>query len=483
MLEALKDPTLLRSQCLVGSEWVNATHDARLPVFDPATGREIATVPAFSAADTEAAIDSSEKAGLLWRDVPTSRRSALLEAWYDAIIANADDLAIIMTAEQGKPLAEAKGEVVYAASFIKWFAEEAKRGYGDTIPSPANDRQIITLREPVGLAVAITPWNFPAAMITRKAGAALAAGCAMVVKPSDLTPLSALALGLLAQRAGIPDGVLSVITGMPDQIGPQFTGNPKVRKLSFTGSTNIGRLLMEQSATTLKRLSLELGGNAPFIVFEDADLDLAVAGLMASKFRNAGQTCVCANRILVHRDVHDAFADKLAAAIGKLKVGNGFAEGVTIGPLINQAAIAKVERHIDDARSKGGAIHSTNKTELGGQFASPTLMIGANLDMALAHEETFGPLAPLFAFGDEAEAIELANDNESGLAGYFYSNDARRVWRVAERLETGMVGINTGVISMEVAPFGGIKQSGFGREGSKYGTDEYMSIKTLHMAR
>ncbi|TKT74578.1 NAD-dependent succinate-semialdehyde dehydrogenase [Aquamicrobium sp. LC103] len=481
MFEGLKDRSLLVERCYVGGEWIASASGSTIAVTDPATGREIARVPALTASETSSALAAAEAAGSEWADVPVSRRAALLEQWHGLILDNRDDLALIMTAEQGKPLAEALGEIGYAASFVKWFAEEARRGYGEIIPSPAGDRRIFALREPVGLSVAITPWNFPAAMITRKAAAALAAGCAMVVKPSELTPLSALALALLAERAGIPAGVLSVVTGMPDQIGPQFTGSDKVRKLSFTGSTRVGRLLMQECAPTLKRLSLELGGNAPFIVFDDADLDLAVAGLMASKFRNGGQTCVCANRVLVQRGVYAEFAGRLGAAVKKLKVGNGFAPDTTIGPLINAAAVGKVERHVVDALEKGAVQFAASECAPGGNFAAPLVLTDANPDMVLAREETFGPVAPLFSFGDEAEAVELANASESGLAGYFYSNDMRRIWRVAERLETGMVGANTGTISIEVAPFGGIKQSGFGREGARQGMEEYQSVKTLHL--
>ncbi|CAH1651147.1 NAD-dependent succinate-semialdehyde dehydrogenase [Chelatococcus asaccharovorans] len=477
----LRDPSLLAEKAFIGGEWAGGRNGDTLAVVDPATGATIATVPALGADETRAAIDAANAAWPRWRALPSAERGRLLEIWYRLMLDNAEDLAVIMTAEQGKPLAEARGEVTYGASFVKWFAEEARRIYGDTIPAPSTDRRIITLREPVGVSAAITPWNFPNAMITRKCAPALAAGCPVIVKPSDFTPLSALALAVLAERAGFPKGIFSVLTGLPDGIGGELTGNETVRKLSFTGSTRVGRLLMRQSADSVKRLSFELGGNAPFIVFDDADLDLAIAGVMASKFRNAGQTCVCANRILVQDGIYDRFAERLATEVAKLKVGNGFDEGVTIGPLINQAAVDKVERHVDDARAKGANLLIGGAPLPGTLFATPTILTGATTEMALASEETFGPLAPLFRFHDESEAIAIANATPFGLASYFFTQDIRRSWRVTERLEFGMVGLNTGSVSLEVAPFGGIKQSGLGREGSRYGLDEYLETKTLHV--
>ncbi|HSG96030.1 MAG TPA: NAD-dependent succinate-semialdehyde dehydrogenase, partial [Afifellaceae bacterium] len=415
-----------------------------------------------------------------WRAKTGKERSAILRKWNDLMLANADDLAMIMTAEQGKPLPEARGEIVYAASFIEWFAEEAKRVNGDTLQSPWPDRRIVVIKQPVGVCAAITPWNFPAAMITRKAGPALAAGCPMVLKPAQATPFSALALAVLAERAGVPAGIFSVLTGSSSAIGGEMTSNPIVRKLTFTGSTEVGSRLMQQCAKTIKKLSLELGGNAPFIVFDDADLDAAVEGAMISKYRNAGQTCVCANRIYVQDGVYDAFAQKLVAAVEKLKVGDGFEPGVNQGPLIDAAAVAKVEEHIADALAKGGRVLTGGKRHpLGRSFFQPTVLAGATPDMMVAREETFGPLAPLFRFKTDDEAVALANSTEFGLASYFYSRDIGRIWRVAEGLESGMVGINTGLISNEVAPFGGVKQSGLGREGSKYGIDEYQEIKYL----
>ncbi|GLU33853.1 NAD-dependent succinate-semialdehyde dehydrogenase [Trinickia caryophylli] len=476
----LKDPSLLRTKAFVAGEWQDAQGGATFEVRNPATGRVLATVPKMGAAETRRAIEAANAAWPAWRAQPAKARAAILRKWYDLMIAHADDLAQIMTAEQGKPLAEAKGEIQYAASFLEWFGEEAKRVYGDTIPSPANDRRIVVVKEPVGVCAAITPWNFPAAMITRKVGPALAAGCPIVVKPAEATPLSALALAALAERAGLPAGVLSIVTGEPKEIGGELTANPLVRKLSFTGSTAIGRLLMAQCAATVKKVSLELGGNAPFIVFDDADLDAAVTGAIASKYRNSGQTCVCANRFYVHERVYDAFAEKLRAAVEQLKVGRGTEAGVVQGPLINEAAVQKVEAHIEDALAKGAHVATGGKRHaLGYSFFEPTVLTGVTPAMRVAKEETFGPVAPLFRFASDDEVVRLANDTEFGLAAYFYSRDVGRVWRVAEALEYGMVGINTGLISNEVAPFGGVKQSGIGREGSHYGIDEYVVVKYL----
>lgn len=480
---ALKDPALLRERAFVAGEWQAADGGATLEVRNPATGALIGTVPAMGAAETRRAIDAANAAWPAWRKKTAKERAAILRKWHDLMIAHADDLALILTTEQGKPLAEAKGEIGYAASFLEWFAEEGKRVYGDTIPSPANDKRIVVTKESVGVCAAITPWNFPAAMITRKVGPALAAGCPIVVKPAEATPFSALAMAVLAERAGVPAGVFSVVTGEPKAIGGELTSNPIVRKLSFTGSTPVGRLLMAQCAATVKKVSLELGGNAPFIVFDDADLDAAVEGAIASKYRNSGQTCVCTNRFYVHEKVYDAFAEKLTAAVAKLKVGLGTEAGVVQGPLINGAAVQKVESHIADALDKGARVTTGGKRHaLGHGFFEPTVLTGVTPDMKVAKEETFGPLAPLFKFSTEEEAIRYANDTEFGLAAYFYSRDIGRVWRVAEALEYGMVGINAGIISNEVAPFGGVKQSGLGREGSHYGIDDYVVIKYMCVA-
>jgi succinate-semialdehyde dehydrogenase/glutarate-semialdehyde dehydrogenase len=476
----LKDPTLLRTHAYIAGEWQAAENGATFAVDDPATGETIATVPLMGTAETRRAIDAANAAWPAWRATTPKQRAAILRKWHDLMLENADDLAQILTTEQGKPLAEAKGEIQYAASFLEWFAEEGKRVNGDTIPTPASDKRIVVTKEPVGVCAAITPWNFPAAMITRKVGPALAAGCPIIVKPAEATPLSALALAVLAERAGVPRGVFNVVTGEPKTIGAEMTGNPVVRKLSFTGSTPVGRLLMAQCAPTVKKVSLELGGNAPFIVFDDADLDAAVAGAIASKYRNSGQTCVCTNRFYVHDKVYDAFADKLRAAVEQLKVGRGTEEGVTQGPLINQAAVLKVESHIDDALAKGARVVTGGRRHaLGHGFFEPTVLADVTPAMKVARDETFGPLAPLFRFSSDDEVIRLANDTEFGLAAYFYSRDIGRVWRVAEALEYGMVGINTGLISNEVAPFGGVKQSGLGREGSHYGIDDYVVIKYM----
>ncbi len=479
--DQLRDPSLLTGKAYLGGEWVAAANGKTIAVTNPANGETIIDVPAMGAAETRQAIEAAEAAWPAWRALPSSERAKLLETWHRLMLENLEDLACILTVEQGKPLAEARGEIHYSGGFVKWFAEEARRINGDIIPAPSTDRRILVLREPVGVSAAITPWNFPSAMITRKAAPALAAGCPVVVKPSDFTPLSALALAVLAERAGIPKGVFNVVTGMPEGIGGELTGNIGVRKLSFTGSTRVGRLLMQQCGDTVKRISLELGGNAPFIVFDDADIDMAIAGVMASKFRNAGQTCVCANRILVQDGIHDRFVERLAQATAKLVVGNGVDDGVTIGPLINQAAVNKVQRHIEDARAKGATLMLGGDARPNSLFVTPTLLTGARIEMELASEETFGPVAPIFRFREEKEAIAMANATPFGLASYFYTQDIRRAWRVAERLEFGMVGLNTGSVSLEVAPFGGVKQSGLGREGSKFGIDEYLELKSFHV--
>ncbi len=478
----LQDPDLLRQTCLIGGEWLAADDSSTLDVNDPASGEVLGTVPRMGAAETCRAIDAAAAAWPAWRARTAGERARLLRAWFDLINENGDDLARIMTAEQGKPFAEARGEIAYAASFIEWFAEEGKRIYGDTIPQHQPDKRIVVVKEPIGVCAAVTPWNFPAAMLTRKAGPALAAGCTMVCKPASATPYSAIALCVLAERAGIPAGVLNVVTGSSSAIGGELTSNPIVRKLTFTGSTQVGSALMRQSAATVKKLSLELGGNAPFIVFDDADLESAVAGAMMSKYRNTGQTCVCANRILVQEGIYDAFTDAFTDAVGGLKVGNGMDEGVTQGPLIDIAAVEKVEEHIADAVSKGARVAIGGaRHELGGTFFQPTVLTGVTRDMQVANDETFGPMAPLFKFSSEADALRMANDTEFGLAAYFYTRDIGRIWRVAEGLEYGIVGINTGIISTEVAPFGGMKSSGLGREGSKYGIEEFLEVKYLCM--
>lgn len=477
----LRDPSLLVERAYVNGAWIEADDGATIDVTNPADGSVIARVPALQAAETRRAIEAAHARFSVWREVPAAERARYLEVWFGLIMQNQEDLALIMTAEQGKPLTESRGEIAYGASFVKWFAEEARRVYGDTIPSPAADRRILVLKQPIGVVAAITPWNFPNAMITRKCAPALAAGCTVLVKPSEMTPLSALALAVLAERAGIPAGAFNVLTGLPAGVGGEMTANPDVRKLSFTGSTRIGQLLMSQCAATVKRLSLELGGNAPFIVFDDADLDLAIASVMQSKFRNAGQTCVCANRILVQDGIYDRFAERLSAAVAELKVGDGLQSGVTIGPLINAAAVNKVARHINDALEKGASIAIGGVPQGEGLYVQPTVLRDAKADMLLATEETFGPVAPLFRFKDEAEALTLANATPYGLGAYYFTQDMRRAWRVGERLEFGMVGLNTGIISMEVAPFGGMKQSGTGREGSKYGLDEFLEVKAWHI--
>ncbi len=477
----LRETTLFRQQCYVAGAWIDADSGAVSTIVNPATGAVLGSVPELGAAETRRAIEAAHAAWSSWRKLTAQARATILRRWHGLMLEHQEDLATLLTLEQGKPLAEARGEIGYAASFIEWFAEEGKRVYGDTVPPHQPDKRILVLKEPVGVCAAITPWNFPTAMIARKAGAALAAGCAMVVKPAPQTPFSALALAALAERAGLPAGVLSVVTGPAQIIGDEILDNPLVRKLSFTGSTRTGKYLMQRCAGTLKRLSLELGGNAPFIVFDDADLDAAVAGALVSKYRNSGQTCVCANRFLVQDGVYDAFADRLTRAVGEqLKVGNGLESGVMQGPLIDAAALAKVERHVADALAQGARVLTGGRRHaLGGTFYEPTVLADVAPGMLVAREETFGPVAPLFRFQSDEEAIRLANATEFGLAAYFYSRDLNRVFRVAEALQYGMVGINTGLISTEVAPFGGVKESGFGREGSKYGIDEYLDIKYL----
>ncbi|WP_281017108.1 MULTISPECIES: NADP-dependent succinate-semialdehyde dehydrogenase [unclassified Minwuia] len=478
----MKDADLFREQCFINGEWCDADGGETIDVTNPASGAKLGTVPKMGADETARAIAAAEAAMPGWQAKTAKERSVILRRWHDLMFEHQEDLARLMTAEQGKPLAEAKGEVAYAASFIEWFAEEGKRIYGDTIPSHRADARIVVIKQGIGVCAAITPWNFPAAMITRKAAPALAAGCGMVVKPATSTPYSALAMAELAHRAGLPAGLLSVVTGSSSAIGGEMTSNPTVRKLSFTGSTEIGKMLMKQCADTLKKTTMELGGNAPFIVFDDADLDAAVEGAIMSKFRNTGQTCVCANRILAQDGIYDAFLDKLQAAVAKLRVGDGLKGETDQGPLIDDAAVAKVEEHVNDAIAKGGRLVQGGKRhELGGQFFEPTIVADVTPGMKVAREETFGPLAPVFRFTDEAQAIQMANDTEFGLAAYFYGRDLGRVWRVSEALEYGIVGINSGIISTEVAPFGGMKESGFGREGSKYGIDDYLEIKYMLM--
>ncbi|MFN8926185.1 MAG: NAD-dependent succinate-semialdehyde dehydrogenase [Rhodospirillales bacterium] len=476
----LKDPDLLRQQAFVGGRWIDADGGKVMPIFNPANGVALGSVPDMGAAETRRAIEAAAAAWPAWRAKTAKERAAILRRWNDLMLAHQDDLARIMTAEQGKPLAEARGEIAYAASFIEWFDEEGKRAYGETIPTHSPDRRLAVIKQPVGVCAAITPWNFPTAMITRKAAPALAAGCPMVIKPAPTTPFSALAMCVLAERAGVPAGVLSVVTGDAEAIGGEMTSNPTVRKLTFTGSTRVGKLLMAQSAATMKRVSFELGGNAPFIVFDDADLDAAVAGAMASKYRNAGQTCVCANRFYVQAGIHDAFAARLGEASRALKVGEGTEDGVNIGPLISDAAVAKVEDHLKDALSKGArVVVGGTRHAKGGRFFEPTVLADVTPAMKVAKEETFGPLAPIFRFTDEADVVRMANDTEYGLAAYFYSRDVARCWRVAEALEYGIVGINEGIFSTETAPFGGVKESGLGREGARQGLDEYMELKYL----
>jgi succinate-semialdehyde dehydrogenase / glutarate-semialdehyde dehydrogenase len=476
----LKDQKLFRQQGYVNGAWVDADSKATIDVTNPANGGVIGNIPKMGAVETRRAIEAAHAALPAWRARLPKERANILRKWFELMIANTEDLGLIMTSEQGKPLAEAKGEIAYAASFIEWFAEEAKRIYGDVIPQHQADKRLVVIKQPIGVCGLITPWNFPAAMITRKAAPALAAGCTVVIKPATQTPYSAFALAELAERAGIPKGVINIVSGSAKEIGGELTSNTTVRKISFTGSTEVGALLMSQSAATIKKVSLELGGNAPFLVFDDADLDAAVEGAMISKYRNNGQTCVCANRILVQDSVYDAFAAKLAEKVKTLKVGPGTEAGVTTGPLIDQNAVAKVEEHIQDALSKGAKILVGGKKHaLGGLFFEPTVLTGVNTSMKVTKEETFGPVAPLFRFKTEAEGIAMANDTEFGLASYFYARDIGRIWRVGEGIESGMVGVNTGLISNEVAPFGGVKQSGIGREGSKYGIEEYLEVKYL----
>ncbi|UTH76658.1 NADP-dependent succinate-semialdehyde dehydrogenase [Chromobacterium sp. IIBBL 290-4] len=478
----LQDAKLLRQQCYLNGQWLDADGGQFIAVQNPATGETIGQVPKMGAAETERAVAAAARAFPAWKAKSAKERAVILRRWFDLIMAHQQDLVVILTSEQGKPLAEAKGEVAYGASYIEWYAEEAKRVYGDIVPGPAGDRRVLVTKEPIGVTAAITPWNFPSAMITRKAAPALAAGCTMVVRPASQTPLSALALAELAERAGIPPGVFSVITGGSSEIGAVLTGSDTVKKFSFTGSTEVGRKLIAQCAGTVKKVSMELGGNAPFIVFDDADLDAAVEGALISKYRNAGQTCVCANRIYVQDGVYDAFADKFAAAVATLKVGNGLEAGVSQGPLIDHNAVAKVEEHIADALAKGGKLIAGGKRHaLGHTFFEPTLIADVTSNMKVAREETFGPLAPLFRFQTEEEAIRLANDTEFGLASYFYARDIGRIFRVAEGLEYGMVAVNSGLLSNEAAPFGGVKQSGLGREGSKYGIEDYLEIKYVLM--
>lgn len=476
----LKDPTLFTEHCYVDGTWVGANTGKTFAVDNPANGEIIGNVPECGADETNAAIAAAERAFKTWRKKTAGERAALLERWFDLMIENTDDLARLMTLEQGKPLAEARGEISYGASFVKWFAEEARRVYGETIPAAAVDGRIIVQKHPIGVVAAITPWNFPNAMITRKAAPALAAGCTIVIKPAESTPFSALALGVLAERAGIPKGVINILTGQPAAIGAALTKSPVVRKLTFTGSTRVGSLLMEQCAATVKRVGLELGGNAPFLIFDDADLDAAVAGIMASKFRNGGQTCVCANRILVQDGIYDAFAEKLTAATAKLALGDGLADGTTIGPMINKAAITKIQSHVDDATAQGAKVALGGKVR-SGLFYEPTVLRDATTSMRIAREETFGPVAPLFRFKTEDEAVDISNDTPFGLASYLYTRDVSRAFRVAEALEFGMVGINAGSVSTTAAPFGGIKQSGLGREGSHHGIEEFLEMKTLHL--
>jgi succinate-semialdehyde dehydrogenase / glutarate-semialdehyde dehydrogenase len=478
LIGQLADPTLLRQQAFIDGRWVDANSGAPMAVTDPATGALLGTIPDMGAEETQTAIRAADKARKPWAALAARERAAIMRRWFELIIDNVEDLARIMTAEQGKPLTESRGEIRYSASFVEWYSEEAKRVYGDLIPAPKAQSRIMVLKQPVGVVAAVTPWNFPSAMITRKCAPALAAGCSVVVKPSEFTPFSALALAELASRAGIPAGVLNIVTGDARAIGGEMTASPTVRKLSFTGSTRVGKLLMEQSGATVKKVSMELGGNAPFIVFADADLDVAVQGVMASKFRNTGQTCICANRIYVEDSVHDAFIERFRKAVESLKVGNGFEDGVEQGPLINQAALGKVQGHVADALAKGAKLATGGKPhKLGGTFYEPTILTDVNDAMLFTQEETFGPVAPVFRFHDEDAVIAAANNTSAGLAAYIYTRDLDRMWRVSEALETGMVGVNEGLISNEVAPFGGIKESGVGREGSRYGIEEFLNLK------
>ncbi len=476
----LEDPALLRQQCYINGEWLDASSGAVIEVSNPATGETIATVPELASDEVQGAIEAANAAWGAWRNKTGKERCNLMRRWFDLMLENQEDLARLMTIEQGKPLVESRGEIVYAASFLEWFAEEAKRIYGDVMGHPLPGKRIVVLKQPIGVVGAITPWNFPTAMITRKCAPALAAGCTVVIKPASQTPLSALALAELAERAGIPKGVVNIITGKGSTVGNEISISPIVRKVSFTGSTEVGKTLMQKCASTVKKVSLELGGNAPFIVFDDADLDAAVAAAMACKFRNAGQTCVCANRLLIQDSIYDAFAEKLSAAAKAIRIGNGLEDGIQQGPLIDEFAVQKAEEHVSDARQHGAEIIAGgNRHELGQSFFEPTVMINVDQSMKITYEETFGPVAPLFRFSTEEEAIAMANDTQYGLAAYFFSRDLGRVWRVSEALEYGIVGINEGIISNEVAPFGGVKESGIGREGSKYGMDDFMEIKYL----
>jgi succinate-semialdehyde dehydrogenase/glutarate-semialdehyde dehydrogenase len=478
----LNDSKLFRQQCYIDGVWVDGDSGVTMAVTNPADGAVLGTVPRMGEAETRRAIDAADAALPAWRARTAKERSAVLRRWYELMIENQEDLARLMTAEQGKPLTESRGEIVYGASFVEWFAEEAKRVYGDTIPPHQADKRIVVIKQPIGVVASITPWNFPNAMITRKCAPALAVGCTVVAKPASATPYSALALAELGERAGLPPGAFNVVTGGAGEIGGELTSNPVVRKLTFTGSTEIGKVLMAQCAQTVKKVSLELGGNAPFIVFDDADLDAAVEGAIASKYRNTGQTCVCANRLLVQDGVYDEFAGRLSQAVSGLKVADGFEDGAQQGPLIDMAAVEKVEAHIADAVAKGARVALGGKRHaLGGSFFEPTILVDVTPEMAVSREETFGPVAPLFRFKTDAEAIAMANDTEFGLAAYFYSRDMARIWRTSEAIEYGIVGINTGIISTEVAPFGGVKESGIGREGSKYGTEEFLEVKYLCM--
>lgn len=478
----LKNSELLKQQVYINGQWLDADDGKSLPVSNPATDEIIGRVPSVSAAQVEQAVQAAEAALEGWKQKTAKERSALLRTWFNLIVENQEDLAVILSTEQGKPITESRGEILYGASFIEWFAEEAKRTYGDVIPHDKQGRRLVVIKQPVGVVAAITPWNFPNAMITRKVGPALAAGCTVIIKPASETPLSALALVALAEQAGIPKGVVNVVTGSSREIGGVLTTHPVVKKVSFTGSTGVGKLLMEQCSSTMKKVSMELGGNAPFIVFEDADLDKAVQGAIASKFRNSGQTCVCTNRILAHESIHDAFLEKLVAEVNKLKVAPAFEQGAEQGPLINEKSVEKIEEHIADAVGKGAKIVAGGKRHaLGHTFFEPTVLSGVTQDMLVAKDETFAPLAPVFKFSTDAEAIQMANDTEFGLASYIYTESLSRAWKVGEALEYGMVGINEGLISTEVAPFGGIKESGSGREGSKYGIEDYMEIKYMCM--
>jgi len=478
--DRLNDPSLLRNKAYIGGEWIAADNGETVVVTDPATNLVIGSVPNMGAAETRRAIESAEQSRHAWAALPAMERAIVLRRWFDLIIANLSDLATIMTAEQGKPLAESQAEIRYAASFAEWFAEEAKRAYGDLIPAPRARSRIMVLKQPIGVVAAITPWNFPAAMITRKCAPAFAAGCSVVVKPSEFTPYSALAMAELAERAGIPKGVFNIVTGDAAAIGGEMTSSPIVRKISFTGSTRVGKLLLEQSANTVKKVAMELGGNAPLIVFEDADLDVAVQGVLNAKFRNTGQTCICPNRIYAHENVHDAFIERLSAAVSALKIGDGFGEGVQQGPLINEAALTKVERHVADAVDKGARVVVGGKRHgLGQTFYEPTVLVDVDATMLFESEETFGPVAPVQRFSDEKAVIKAANATTSGLAAYIFTRDLDRMWRVAEQIESGIVGVNEGLVSNEVAPFGGVKESGIGREGSKYGIEEFLELKYI----